>query len=906
MKSKPNSYSETKNLLEKAQKSIITRIEDLKVESMLLSFLSANNQFKRHVNDEEGGLVNMLIQNQKNIEMLETFGKHLDELIEKIKGFESKKSDIKVKMKDITELFSSDKKEPILQNEMNCFINDGHMMIFDVEEKWKFSWDAFWVTLIGIGQIIGGGLLCIFSAGAFSSFGMNLIFDGISDCLDGIQGIISGSFSMANWILQKVISIIISVVSIGITKGIKWIKNGCKVSSAGLKNAGKAFLSSFTKVGWKQSAKHAMKYVGKTMVEQVVVDLAGKGFEKGLEVTVEKAVDNYRSKIFETLRQNSEIKMALISQWTKENFEEKSTEEIDYQMRNNLSMAISEVVEHDTDEFSALKNALLKYGDPVRKATHKAITKYGNSKVKAGVKVYDLLFQSLNVIDIIKQCSELTTYINTSCTKIGSNLSKPEKKTQKMCQFAPYVESEMEFFANNFTDIVCSKLKTLLKNVINGSVKPIAMGKVNNYVQTKVTKKYDNEGYFRAKQMKHKQNQVGKGKTNSKQEINGQKQDVNFKEKFINAKVGLEADEMDVKSISNKTGKKILIETVDENGKILSVDEIGTGKDTIKVRNTKPKQKDGSYKGHYEAIENGKIIHNSGDGNNCLYEAVLQHERINQSPKDFKNDCLKTLESKDMKKMVNIKEDFVGQMGAKGKYDLSGGGKKNPLPRSERKAAQQKMDDDSNVPLKVAMPKHYQERLEALKPLHELCLETFDDNVNFEDIFWDSNGVERLQNATARQGAVDLRSAYSQDSDFDSSEDLAEYPRHAAHKIGFGIKSNIDKSNFKNGLSESEAKENLKKIQIMIGAVNPSTSVSNVTLERHIDEGMLVTFKNHFNGSSRGKMMKKSQWATAIFNHVDEKVGSKGGTNFKYLQQAYKSVHDSEEVKKVKRRKVEE
>ena len=92
----------------------------------------------------------------------------------------------------------------------------------------------------------------------------------------------------------------------------------------------------------------------------------------------------------------------------------------------------------------------------------------------------------------------------------------------------------------------------------------------------------------------------------------------------------------------------------------------------------------------------------------------------------------------------------------------------------------------------------------------------------------------------------------------------------------------------------------------MIGAVNPSTSVSNVTLERHIDEGMLVTFKNHFNGSSRGKKMKKSQWATAIFNHVDEKVGSKGGTNFKYLQQAYKSVHDSEEVKKVKRRKVEE
>ena len=279
MKSKPNSYSETNNLLEKAQKSTITRIEDLKVENMLLSFLSANNQFKKHVNDEEGGLVNMLIQNQKKIEMLETFVKHLDELIEKIKGFESKKSDIEVKMKDIMEPFSSDRNEPLLQNEMNCFINDGHKMIFDVEEKWKFSWDAFWVNLIGIGQIIGGGLLCIFSAGAFSNMGMNLIFDGISDCLDGIQGIISGSFSWANWILQKVISIIISVVSFGITKGVKWIKNGCKVSSAGLKNAGKAFLSSFTKVGWKQSAKHAMKYVGKTMVEQVVVDLAGKGFE---------------------------------------------------------------------------------------------------------------------------------------------------------------------------------------------------------------------------------------------------------------------------------------------------------------------------------------------------------------------------------------------------------------------------------------------------------------------------------------------------------------------------------------------------------------------------------------------------------------------------------------------------
>merc|ERR1712038_514494 len=193
-------------------------------------------------------------------------------------------------------------------------------MIFNIEKKWSFSWAAFWVTVLGVAQVIGGGLLCVFSAGAFSGLGLDLIMDGISDCFEGIKGLVTGTFNLTAWLIQKAISLVISVVSFGLAKGAKWIKNGCKFSKSGIKTAGRTFLQCFTKVGWKQSAKQTLKYAGKKIVEQVALDLIGEGFQAALEKAVEEAVESFKPEIKSKLKSNSEVRASLGYLWKNQDF----------------------------------------------------------------------------------------------------------------------------------------------------------------------------------------------------------------------------------------------------------------------------------------------------------------------------------------------------------------------------------------------------------------------------------------------------------------------------------------------------------------------------------------------------------------------------------------------------------
>ena len=265
-------------------------------ESTMLACFSKIDIFESHTNKGE---TNLMIQNQSKTEIIEAFKSQCKELKEKLEAFKKDDEEITVEMLNMMDLFK-DKKGPIMSKEIYNFMNEGNVSAFDVKKKPKFSWNALWVTLIGIGQVIGGGLLCVFSAGALSSIGMNLIIEGIQDSIEGIKGMITGSFSMAAWLIGKAISLLISVVSFGLTKGISWLNNGAKFS--GFKNVGSSFLKSFTKVGWKESAKQAMKFAAKTVMEQVAVELMGKAFDVALEQSLKSALQLFKTDIKNTLR----------------------------------------------------------------------------------------------------------------------------------------------------------------------------------------------------------------------------------------------------------------------------------------------------------------------------------------------------------------------------------------------------------------------------------------------------------------------------------------------------------------------------------------------------------------------------------------------------------------------------
>lgn len=205
--------------------------------------------------------------------------------------------------------------------------------VYQVKKKPVFSLSALFVTLLGFLQVVAGAFLV--ATGIAATFGIGLISEGISDIADGIQGMITGDFSLKDWAIQKAASIAISVVTCGLGKaifaakklglsGIKAaLKSGFKSGIQGVKSAMKSglkqgiknttfvmkgsFKETFKHVsetGWKQTVKKNLKktaaYIGKEMAVQCAENLVSYG--------IDQAFYKIMAEIEEKIRKDTEQK----------------------------------------------------------------------------------------------------------------------------------------------------------------------------------------------------------------------------------------------------------------------------------------------------------------------------------------------------------------------------------------------------------------------------------------------------------------------------------------------------------------------------------------------------------------------------------------------------------------------
>lgn len=79
-----------------------------------------------------------------------------------------------------------------------------------------FRCSVIGVLALGIGQAVLGGALCIFTVGAGSTFGSSFLTEGISDIITAVKdGIITRTFSWAEYGIQKAISYVSSILCMG-------------------------------------------------------------------------------------------------------------------------------------------------------------------------------------------------------------------------------------------------------------------------------------------------------------------------------------------------------------------------------------------------------------------------------------------------------------------------------------------------------------------------------------------------------------------------------------------------------------------------------------------------------------------------------------------------------------------
>ncbi|XP_029428010.1 uncharacterized protein LOC115073611 [Rhinatrema bivittatum] len=229
----------------------------------------------------------------------------------------------------------------ITTNELSTLYDMGLAFVFEVEKKPEFCIDAMICAILGALQILAGGLVLVLSLGTATQFGMGLIMEGVSDLIEGIIGMATGSFSWVQWAICKAISIGISLLTAGfsvIKRGVTTVKSlmtGSKsfASVAGdvirsgrvtfnSVRSGVTVVSSVTKQSLSQSMSltvrksfiHATKYAGQEIVIQGVMTVLEFGVEKGLQEAFQAIFEKMlRDSVSVAIRENPDLKKYLTS-----------------------------------------------------------------------------------------------------------------------------------------------------------------------------------------------------------------------------------------------------------------------------------------------------------------------------------------------------------------------------------------------------------------------------------------------------------------------------------------------------------------------------------------------------------------------------------------------------------------
>ena len=187
----------------------------------------------------------LLRQVEVRMQLLHHFEKKIEETVKKLEEMKKNGDDAEVKPTSILQFIPE--ADIVTNDELYGLKLLGLEISFTVEKKPKFSWWALAVFLLGIVEIVAGACISVLTAGALSSVGMGLISEGVSDCMDGAWGMISGDFDLKDWSISKACSIGLSIACGGVGK---YIARGAKTavkaakSAEGFRSGVKAFAKS--------------------------------------------------------------------------------------------------------------------------------------------------------------------------------------------------------------------------------------------------------------------------------------------------------------------------------------------------------------------------------------------------------------------------------------------------------------------------------------------------------------------------------------------------------------------------------------------------------------------------------------------------------------------------------------
>ncbi|CAI5640753.1 unnamed protein product [Oreochromis niloticus] len=574
--------------------------------------------------------------------MYSYFDKNITEAIQKLEEIKEKGRDAVAKKSSTFSLVSDADED--LQVEAYALYSRGLKYVFSVEEKPRFSWEGLLVFFLGVLQIVGGALLTAFTFGTLAQVGMGLITEGISDCITGIEAMVTGEFSWKSWAIEKAISIAVSLIGFGvgklISKGFKCFKTLVKFVKK-LKSMPK-FISRQAKNGasvvLRANLKNAAKQAAKKIVEEIIQYGLGKAEDEIIKTILEKIKNQVKEEVNQKVKSKIEeepsstlVDLIILSQLE----DKRQLHDLlkDDSRKNKLLALFKELNKTAVQPFYAD----LSWQNKLNSSLYKVIEK-AKSHTKGAAKA---ILTTIQIVHMSALALEAISAVDSLSDKFFTNLQeqlKIFKEKQKHSENINVNDLSTEdiMLLKEFKQDLAGTISTLLADAlvevfhqkfsshIVSIVKDQANGVISKYVR-KGLKSDRTEEKLRAGQNNSYIAYMPR-KLNSKHKVEGEagQHSQSHAEKIKNSTTA--GTILDIRVLSEATGTKVVILTEDSNGRLTKMQELSP--DTRHANQTVTliyRPKSHQYPdGHYDVHINNQTVSIDNKSKSCLFYALAR------------------------------------------------------------------------------------------------------------------------------------------------------------------------------------------------------------------------------------------------------------------------------------------
>ncbi|XP_078533262.1 uncharacterized protein LOC144819164 [Lissotriton helveticus] len=608
--------------------------------------MSCLAKFEPHNRDDP----NFTKQMQTRKSLFKSWIDYIDKSIAKLTEFQKNKSNAITKDQAVFSLATDH--SPITTDEVNVLYDYGLSFVFEVEKKPEFCISALICFIIGALQVLAGVLVCVFTCGTASQFGMGLITEGVSDMISGIEGMIKGAFDWAEWAISKAISIGLSLITAGfsiikkaaqaVVKVTKGLLNGTKtfasladdiirsgkaivasvktsvtsatsaISKEALSNSIKTLASSSA---MKNNLVQAVKYTGQEMGKQSVIKALDYGMDAALEGVFKEIFDKaFKGMIANSIKQNQALKQTLIKFIVVNGVPEsaiKTEETSSFQIRDThkqmMNSAMEDICQSAVDDIAddysimetffayldSMKDGILTIMDEVK--VKGVIQKGFQLSVEVGKKTVEFvqLISSAPTQDMIE--NRVIPFIVKECDELESAADYKDDERRNFPAVEMMKEQLLDMISqkinDNFVDLLSSRLRGCVSKPLRAAVNKQAGKTVDNILGRNKTERF----FIEQKHKSDMKKTPVEGSKNKFTEV--QQKEVNeYVKKMQDTSCPVTELDLNVLTKSDLLkGKGIKVIMVDENQKKIST-QVYPGKDStagvITLQLQKVKEKD--------------------------------------------------------------------------------------------------------------------------------------------------------------------------------------------------------------------------------------------------------------------------------------------------------------------------